>query len=260
MRRFIIFLGASIAMSIYPITAMGNPTWCEVFRVRQVPESRHAQMSFGQTCTNNNVEIISITKDGITLKPSWQSYSGFVANSGSGLKTMSASQTCDCDLALGPHEFRFTYKASWSSGSVYNNTFKQVVEIQEPASTVHQDAQSNGIKDAAPLDSATKDAMPWEIPEPEEIQGLDCIATCKARGPGIALPASSSSDASDTAVDASVASAGDSAAKALPEPGTASTKHNASGCSVGRSKDVGALPFLLFAAAIGVWLINRRLS
>jgi hypothetical protein len=65
--------------------------------------------------------------------------------------------------------------------------------------------------------------MPWDIPEPEEIQGLDCIDKCKKGGSGIA-----------------------------------STETGDSGCSVVGGKSFRLLPLLLLVAAMGVLLTTRR--
>ena len=190
MRPLIVYLGIVLSISGYSATIKANPVSCEVFRARQVPGSTHVQITFAETC-GENLKILSLKRDSEIVKPDWQLQKGFVANTGSGLRTMNADQTCDCDVELGEHEFKLAYKITADDGEVYQDDFTRTVDVQKLEDPAQQAAQADDSKDAG--ETSEFDAgeeMPWAEPEPEEVQGLDCVSACKNGGPGTEAAAS----------------------------------------------------------------------
>jgi hypothetical protein len=149
------------------------------------------QITFAEIC-EENLKILSLKRDNEIVKPDWQPQKEFVANFGSGLrKATNADQTCDCDVKLGEHEFKLAIKITADDGDVYHNDFIQTVDVQKSDELAQQAAQAGDSKDAGVTEEYDAgEEMPWDEPEPEEVQGLDCVSACKNGGPGTEAAAS----------------------------------------------------------------------
>jgi hypothetical protein len=154
---------AFLALSTAAPAAGANPIATETLQARQIPHSKHVQLTYA-----NLSEITAaapLSRDGAALSPVWSPLSSYTFNAGSGLTSYGAVQYCDCNVAIGPHRYAtqlsYTYDGKTDEYEL-NATVTVVEALDDP-------------KDAGPVPS---DAMPWEIPDPVEVQGLDCIATC----------------------------------------------------------------------------------
>jgi MYXO-CTERM domain-containing protein len=176
---------------------------------------------------------VSTTRDGSSLTLTWQSSSSFTANTGSGLVGLSAVQTCDCDVPVGKHDYVVRVKSAMGGSEMdYPTSVEVLQDLQLP-----KDAGVPG-----------GDMMPWDIPEPGEVQGLDCRTVCTTGGDGpivvkdAALPDTSTPDAGVTP---------DSGQQPPPK------QEDDGGCSLGSP---GGAPLfgLLLLAGIGLALLRRR--
>jgi hypothetical protein len=222
MKPSVLFLSILGTLSVLSSSAIANPVSCEIFRAQQPPNSTHVQLSLVDQC-DQNIEIRSLTRDGTTLNTDWQPIDGFTANMGSGLDTAPARQFCDCDLPVGSHTFKLSFRIK-SDGETYDGTFVDTIDVLSTADMNAQTADTE-IPDAGEMDS---EMMPWDEPEPQEIQGIDCIAACKTGGPGT-------------------------------EEGAAATGEK-SGCSVvAVADDLPAFPLLLILLGlVPIWLLKRQ--
>ena len=175
MKQILLFSGILVGMIAAAGSATGNPISCEAFRVRQVPNSTHVQITFANICSPHQ-DIESLSRDSDPLDPDWEPFDDYTANLGSGLTTVPADQTCDCDVALGDHRYEITL-ADMSMALSVTVVDPQTMSTDETAS----DESTEGESD-------TEEVMPWDIPEPEEIQGLDCNAACDSGGPSTRFP------------------------------------------------------------------------
>jgi hypothetical protein len=152
-----------VGLLLGPLSVQANPISMEVARGRQVPSSRHVQLTYavdGSTPTTP----ISATKDGASLSLSWALTSAsFTANTGSGLVSLSATQACDCDVAVGTRTY--VVKVNSAMGGTPQDLTIKVDVVQNLAATADAGVPAG-------------DVMPWSIPEPGQIQGLDCMAAC----------------------------------------------------------------------------------
>jgi hypothetical protein len=214
MKQMLLFSGIIVGMLAGVGSAVGNPMSCETFRARQVPGSTHVQITFADQCTQDG-EITSLSRDKEEMDPEWQPFDGFVANMGSGLMTVPANQVCDCDVALGRYQYQLTYESHYGE-----NEYNRTVEVVDPDTMVVDDEDDEEVE-------TDSEVMPWDIPEPEEIQGLDCIAACEEGGPGVVTP-----PIEDIFPNCAVTA-----------PGTESER--------------AAWPVLFLLAALPVWLVRR---
>jgi hypothetical protein len=149
-----------------------NPISSDALRLRQVPTTRHVQITFGvDTAVETLRTPLEARRDGALLKGGWTTAkAGFTANTGSGLMTLDATQICDCDVGAGTHEYTLTLER----------------EFQGKKQTYTRSAKITVEKNYNPaLDAGTPkgDVQPWEIPEPSKIQGLDCKSACSGVAP-----------------------------------------------------------------------------
>jgi MYXO-CTERM domain-containing protein len=161
-------------ISTWPCATAANPIATEVLRLRQVPHTTHVQITYA-SIDDGAPEPASASRDGTALAVDWSSTTGFTANTGSGLTQLAAWQACDCSVAAGQHEYAVTLDGS-----------------DQPGWTATMVVQENL---GSPPDAGTSstDLAPWDIPEPTEIQGLDCRARCEATtGPDTGPAADSS--------------------------------------------------------------------
>lgn len=180
MKHIIVALGLSLFMGTLSGTALGNPVSCEFFKAQWIPQSNHVQLTFGDQCAQN-IELLSLTRDGETVKPDWQAYEEYLENMGSGVDKVNADQTCDCDVAVGTHVYKLAFKMKYE-GKVYSDEFSSTVDVSGSAEETTA-ALNSGLRQQPDTQSADEATMPWTAGT-EEIQGLDCIAACASGGPG----------------------------------------------------------------------------
>lgn len=225
MRRLWVLITA--AALVAPLPAQANPIALEVVRARQVPNTHHVQLTYGVD-GQTPVTPVSTTRDGSSLTLTWQSSSSFTANTGSGLVSLAAVQTCDCDVPVGKHDYVVRVKSAMGGSEMdYPTSVEVLQDLQVP-----KDAGVPG-----------GDMMPWDIPEPGEIQGLDCRTACTAGGDGPIVK-----DAAPPTPDAGAA-----ADSGQPPP----KEEDDGGCSLGSAGGAPLLGLLLLAG-IGLALLRRR--
>jgi hypothetical protein len=81
-----------------------------------------------------------------------------------------AIQYCDCNVSVGSHDYaaQLSREDEGTADPYELNTSVNVVEaLDDP-------------KDAGPV---PPDAMPWDIPDPVAVQGLDCASACAHPSP-----------------------------------------------------------------------------
>jgi hypothetical protein len=190
---------------LLPLSARANPVAMEVLRARQVPNTHHVQLTYGvdgQSAATPG----ATSRDGASLGLSWQGMSGsYKANTGSGLVGVTATQACDCDVPVGQHEYVVRVKSAMGGNEIDLTTSVQV----------EQDLQT-------PMDAGVPggDMMPWEIPEPGAIQGLDCRKACSgaAASDGPLPPKDGGSPGSDTGTGPKIKDKSDDGGCALGGP------------------------------------------
>lgn len=153
---------ATFALAATP--ALANPIMGDVLIARQTPHTHSVQITLGRdTAVGDLDEPTSVTRDGAPLEVDWVTMDDpYETNTGSGLTDVDATQFCDCDLAVGEH----TWEVKLPN---YNWAFTVTLEVVE-------DQPDYEEVDPGP------DPYPWDIPDPVEMQGIDCAATC-ADGP-----------------------------------------------------------------------------
>lgn len=157
--------------------ASANPIASQILRARQVPETRHVQLTYGHDQGGGGTleTPTKVQRDGSPLELAWVLLTGgFTANTGSGLTSVDATQTCDCDVPVGAHEYKVALPGL--SGEIRVSV--TVVEGMSPLPP-REDLDATADSDA------DTEVYPWDIPEPTAMQGLDCVSVC---GGGTAEP------------------------------------------------------------------------
>jgi hypothetical protein len=268
MRRLALLAVAAATVST---PALANPVMAEMLRARQIPHTQHVQVTYaGLGFQPDSGSVGPLSRDTASLGQSWLPFAaGVNLNGGSGVaKYATALQICDCNVPIGSH--KYTAKASHGTYDM-PVTVAVVDNLEEPDAAV-----------------VKPDAMPWDIPDPVEIQGIDCAAWCtSAADSGTAdsgtapndaatTPADATSppvDASTAPVDATTAPADATAAPDVSQPSThpdasspstvptstapAATDESAGGggCSIGARSGSSATLFLIGCSR---WLMRRR--
>ncbi len=218
-----------------------NPIATESLRLRQVPNSTHVQVTWAVMEGEGGIKptVNEISRDGAVLTGSWHELDDFTANTGSGLTSQPATQFCDCDVAVGSHDY--VIKAvTYYDGRENTRTVTFVVE--ENLTQPH-DAGVPG-----------PDTNPWEIPEPTEIQGLDCLTECKVVEDGGVV----STEAGDPAPDLASAVQKDAGPTFQKDASATGEKESEdeSGCAItGTARLEGSFILLL---ALGFLALRRR--
>jgi hypothetical protein len=223
---------------------LANPISLEVLRARQVYTTTHVQLTFGVDAHGATVPSIpspsEIKRDGTALTGTWTRFSGYTANTGSGLVALTSTQYCDCNVPVGNHTYLI--KAKTLSGNDFTKDIELSREVTVIASLPEPDKMDAGVPGP--------DMMKWDIPEPVAIQGLNCKTACNA------VP-----------VQDKGAAVKDLGAVVAKEQGTAQKdtgttqppNKNDSGCSMG-GEHRRQLSVLLLVAALGllVGFLRRR--
>lgn len=230
---------------VFSAEALANPVAMEVLRTRQVPHSTHVQITYAVDGQKPAVPQ-QTTRDGSPVGGDWTPMTAdFTANTGSGLVSTQGIQLCDCSVPLGQHTYKVTVP------NVYNGNLAQM------QSTVTVVADLGDPQDAG----VAGDVWPWDIPEPSQIQGLDCLAWCS--GSTEADSAASPTDSATIPAD-SAASPTDSGPAPQRDTNTGTPDDGGSGSS-GEVTDRGGcalspmprlsglLVLLLLGLVVGIW-------
>jgi hypothetical protein len=165
MKRLIELIVAAEAV-LFAAPALANPIALEVFRVREVAGS-HVQLTYGVDGSAGKTPQIPISAATFGRKSTaWKSPGlDFNTNTGSGIRGLKAVQMCDCSVSVGQ-----TLAYQITVASAYDG---HILTLTTPITT-------SGNYDAAIKDPSTIDAdvMPWTIPDPPDVQGLDCAVEC----------------------------------------------------------------------------------
>ncbi len=228
-----------LALALIPGAASANPIATEVLRIRQVPGTLHVQITYGYDADAGGApgEPSKTTRDGEGVALEWTEMDGrYTANTGSGLAGVDATQACDCDVVVGTHRYEVTV------GS--DRVMMATVTVSQPGATYPMETDTYDQADAGDEDV---EVYPWEIPEPTEIQGLDCAVACAGAGAEVAeeLPVA------EPEQDAGPTSQGDAS-----DSGTAGTGVDVDDDSCAASP--GTTPWALLAALAALALLALR--
>lgn len=160
------------AALLWPGVAPANPVVDMIVRVRQVPSTRHVQITWAQAQKKPGlVTPTQVARDGeplyLKFVPMEADYQG---NPGSGIWSLLATQTCDCDVELGPHIWTLAAPSQDWKGKA---SLEVVADMPEPP------VDAGGGEAGADASASTS---PWNIPEPAQMQGIDCAQACAAGG------------------------------------------------------------------------------
>lgn len=259
------FLASQVLMLAAPVFA--NPYAREVVRAREVRGGdglSNVQLTYGVDGKTPQAPTDVVTS-GTKTTPWKLAAGGYNTNTGSGVRYVSAIQMCDCGVAIGKSlEYKVTVESPYGSPSTLTLTARLtttgVYETSVPTSSVD-----------GGLDAGQKpDVMPWNIPDPVEIQGLDCTAECVADPPPGSGGATGAGGAlgtggtSTTAVTGGAPGAGgiENAGGAFGTGGTSASATTgpgnkaSSGCSLAKADAPSGL--FLAIAALGLAVLGRR--
>ena len=222
---------SAVLMAASP--AWANPMAVEVLRLRQLPNSRHVQVTFAVDTSAGKMQQPSyVSRDGQKLTGAWKA-SPFTTNTGSGLRGTSSQQFCDCNVGAGLHTYEIGVKTSYGAGKM---TGKITVGASTPPTKL--DAGAAG------------DLAPWHIPDPTGVQGWDCRKTCSSTPQQDTGGSAKLDKGGSVKLDAKSAGQKDAAVIAPPDK-----DKEDSGCSMsGRGTPAGLMTLALLAFA----LIRRR--
>lgn len=153
---------------LFAASAFANPIAMEVARVREVP-GPHVQLTYAVD-TGKTPQTPSVPETFGSKSTPWKT-APYRANTGSGVRLLSGIQMCDCNVPLGAS---LIYK--FSVGSAYDGKNIDYSLAVTPTGTGRYDA---GVETSPP----DADVMPWDIPDPVELQGIDCAAECTSTQP-----------------------------------------------------------------------------
>lgn len=178
MLKHVWIMAALVLMAAPP--AVANPISVDAFRVRQMDASLDVQVTYGvdSGAGASTIKIVSLTRNGTAITPTTWLASTYNANTGSGVRSLSASQHCDCGVSKGKHVYELTVQGVYGSGK--NTTYKVTVDVSDSGPKAKDAGVATG-----------RDLAPWEIPEPGGVQGVNCTNQCKVK------PANDSGAAAD---------------------------------------------------------------
>jgi MYXO-CTERM domain-containing protein len=156
---------AFFALLAIGLPAAANPYSTEKVMARQIPHTPHVQVTFAKM--QGITEEHPLWRDADPLDPVWSPLADYTFNAGSGLVTYEAVQHCDCDVPLGSHTYSTRFTATYTDGHSEQFT------LEASPITVVAD-----LDDPADAGTVPPDAMPWQIPDPVEVQGIDCAEIC----------------------------------------------------------------------------------
>jgi len=211
-------------------SARANPISTQIVRARQVPKTSHVQITYGTAHKDLPSEV---RRDGALLAVTWKELGAFSANTGSGVTTIAAQQLCDCNVPVGTHE----YALKLTEG--YQTTLKATITVV--ADYTPPQPRDMGVG---------RDLMPWDQPEPVDLQGLDCATHCsdvaKTDGPKADGP---KADGPKAKGDGPTPSGDTGAVKPVDKD---------TGCSMSGTPGGPSLLLLAAALLLGGLLVRRR--
>lgn len=159
-RRFV----AVVLVLSASVLARANPISVSVLRARQVPHTAHVQVTFGvDLMISADYAPTVLKRDGQVVTNAFPMTAvSFRTNTGSGVRETRAKQFCDCAVPVGKHDYELTYNVGQMPETL-SASVNVVANLGDP-----------------PDAGGPFDMLPWEIPDPTEIQGVDCAKTCGA--------------------------------------------------------------------------------
>ena len=146
--------------------ALANPIATEVLRARAVA-GPHVQLTYGVdtgAMPTGPATPSQVSSYGSAQTP-WTSAIEYRTNTGSGVIPVTAIQMCDCNV---PNDTTLNYEITVEVAAGQTRTLVASVSTSErpDASTPPTDPDAG--------------VLPWDIPDPTEVQGIDCTAACAA--------------------------------------------------------------------------------
>lgn len=173
-----------MGITCFATGATANPMAAELVRVRQVPATMHVQITYCTVIATSGLSIASTTRDASPLVGDWTAISNFATNLGSGVKNVAGYQRCDCNLSAGDHRYEIQVQRSGQTFTLRAN-LAVATNYTGPGTQAAGGAPDGGV-------------MPWDEPEPTEMQGLDCAVACGAPPTGMGGAGSTSPNVSTT--------------------------------------------------------------
>jgi hypothetical protein len=227
--RNTVFLLATLVAA----SAGANPMASARLLARQVPKTQHVQITVATAF--GTMTVGSLQRNGNPLPVQWTPIGGFSTNLGSGVRSVPGGQYCDCDLPIG--DYSYSVPVTQSTYTMDVTASVQVVEGYD------------SVPDAG---AVSPDAWPWEIPDPAEIQGLDCVNACQTDA-GTTPP----SDGAAGGAPIATTTGGAPATSEQPNPDPSASASD-SGCAVSsRGPARGALWMLVSCLLIAIGRLRR---
>ncbi len=192
MNRAFLTMLTGILITGFSLVGEANPIMCEVLQLRQTPLTEHVQVTFADDCSES-FEILSVEKDGEPLSVEWTPFAGYTTNTGSGLRELNSEQACDCDVFLGEHEYIVHARRGGVNPDIADIDFPYTIVVK----------RAEDVPAPVPVDEDTDTyEYGWDIPDPVEVQGLDCEARCGGETDGGLSDTDSVGQDTDTVADA----------------------------------------------------------
>lgn len=227
---------------IFATPAFANPIAMEVVRAREVAGG-HVQLTYGVDGKSPPTPSATVTFG--SKSTSWKPLAGgYRTNTGSGVRGVNAIQMCDCEVAIGQ---TLSYKVTVASA--YDG---------KPV-TYTASLTTSGKYDPSPIaPPAEPDAgvMPWDIPDPIEVQGLDCAVECAStlpQGTGGATGAGGATETGGTTGTGAGGTTGTSTTDPVNQNGGGA-------CSMVRSGGPASLFVLALGIGVAVLAMRKRRS
>jgi hypothetical protein len=229
MKRSLELILASVLLAS-PVLA--NPIATEALKVRAVP-GPHVQLTYAVEGRTPQPPLNVVTFG--TKSTPWKALDGsFNTNTGSGIRALNAVQMCDCNVAIGQTlAYQFTLDSSRGPYTVSISFGKYDASVTPPPS----------------VDSGVK---PWEIPDPIEIQGLDCAVECSSVVPQ-GLDAAQGTGG-EIGLDAAGGAPGTGGTTA-PATTNPSSDNKGSSCSISQGRPTGLFVLVM---SLGLAFFGRR--
>ena len=185
------------ALALAAGTAQANPYSLQVLRTRALP-GPHVQITYGVDASyvpmGSSVETPTLAAAFGTKQTPWVT-TGYITNTGSGLVGLQAIQCCDCFVPKGaPLTYQATVKNVYPGATIGTVTLISTITV------------SDSFDAATPVDSGPI-GDGGGIPDPVQVQGVDCTSVCLAFTPDASIATAdvpiAASDATIVVPDAS---------------------------------------------------------
>lgn len=206
-------LACIAALALAAGTAQANPYSLQVLRTRAVP-GPHVQITYGVDASyvpmGSSLETPTLAATFGTKQTPWVT-TGYITNTGSGLVGLEAIQSCDCFVPKGaPLTYQATARNVYPGATIGTVTLTSTITV------------SDSFDAATPVDSGPV-GDGGGIPDPVQVQGVDCTSVCLAFTPDASIATAdvpiAASDATIVAADAWTTSA-DASTVAFDAPAT----------------------------------------